>query len=77
MQRLSKSREIFASQVRHYRKIKSWRLEDLHNASGLSYTYLSAVENGRANISLDNADSIAKSFGVPLAILLIDQRQED
>mgnify|MGYP001073550338 CR=1 FL=1 len=76
MQPLSESRKIFASQVKHYRQLKSWRLEDLHLASGLSYTYLSAVENGRSNISLDNADAIAKALGVPLAVLLIEQRQE-
>lgn len=71
----SKSRKIFAAQVKKHRQEKSWRLEDLHQASGLSYNYLSTVENGRANISMDNADAIAKALGVPLAVLLIDQEQ--
>ena len=73
----SKSRKVFASQVKHHRQVKNWRLEDLHNASGLSYNYLSAVENGRVNISLDNAEAIAKALGVPLAFLLIEKRQEE
>jgi transcriptional regulator with XRE-family HTH domain len=34
------------------------------------------MENGRANISLDNADAIAGALGVALAVLLIDYEQE-
>jgi transcriptional regulator with XRE-family HTH domain len=75
MKSSSKSRKIFAAQVKKHRQAKGWRLEDLHQASGLSYNYLSTVENGRANISMDNADAIAKALGVPLAVLLIDQEQ--
>lgn len=77
MKSATKSRKIFASQVKKHRLAKGWRLEDLHQASGLSYNYLSTVENGRANISLDNADAIAKALGVPLAVLLIDQQSEE
>ena len=73
MKSTSKSRKIFAAQVKKQRQAKGWRLEDLHQATGLSYNYLSTVENGRANISMDNADTIAKALGVPLAVLLIDQ----
>ena len=77
MKSSSKSRKIFAVQVKKHRLAKGWRLEDLHQASGLSYNYLSTVENGLANISMDNADAIAKALGVPLAVLLIDQGQEE
>ena len=49
-----------------------WRLEDLKNKTGLSYNYLSTVENARANISIDNAHVIADAFEVPLFALLID-----
>lgn len=77
MKSSSKSRKIFAVQVKKHRLAKGWRLEDLHQASGLSYNYLSTVENGRANISMDNADAIAKALSVPLAVLLIDQGQEE
>ena len=70
------SRKIFAAQMKKHRQLKGLRLEDLHKASGLSYNYLSAVENGRTNISLDNADAIAKALGVPLAVLLINSNTE-
>ena len=69
---ISASRELFARQVKKQRKNKGWRLEDLHEATGLSYNYLSTVENARANISMDNADKIAKAFDVPLLVLLVD-----
>lgn len=71
MKEASKSRLIFAKQVKNYRKINDMRLEDLHEKCGLSYNYLSAVENGRVNISLDNMDKIAFALKVPLATLLI------
>lgn len=76
MKSLTKSRKTFAAQVRKHRQAKGWRLADLAHATGLSISYLSAMENGRANISLDNADVIAGALGVPLAVLLIDHEQE-
>ena len=72
MKQISKSRIIFAKQVRKQRKEKSIRLEDLQEATQLSYSYLCMVENGKANISIDNAHEIAECLGVPLATLFID-----
>lgn len=69
---ITTSRELFAKQVKKHRKKKGWRLEDLREATGLSYNYLSTVENARANIAMDNADKIAKAFEVPLFMLLVD-----
>lgn len=67
------SRKIFSKQVKRYRKGKRWKLLDLQEASGLSYSYLSTVENAKSNISIDNAELIAKALGVPLFVLFIDQ----
>lgn len=75
MKQSTKSRQIFAIQVKKYRQERGLRLEDLANATELSISYLSAVENGRANISVDNADSIARALGVPLAVLLIEHNE--
>ena len=75
MKQTTKSRQIFAELVKKYRQEKSLRLEDLAKATDLSISYLSAVENGRANISVDNADAIAKALGVPLAVLLIERHE--
>ena len=69
---ITTSRELFAKQVKKQRKKKGWRLEDLREATGLSYNYLSTVENARANIAMDNADKIAKALDVPLFMLLVD-----
>jgi len=70
---ITTSRKLFARQVKKYRKNKGWRLEELRAATGLSYNYLSTVENAKANIAIDNADAIANALGVPLFVLLIDQ----
>ena len=75
MKQSTKSRQIFAELVKRYRQEKGLRLEDLAKATDLSISYLSAVENGRANISVDNADAIAKALGVPLAVLLIERHE--
>lgn len=75
MKQSTKSRQIFAEQVKKYRQKSGLRLEDLARETGLSISYLSAVENGRANISVDNADAIAKALGVPLAVLLIEYHE--
>ncbi len=66
-----KSRAIFAAQMKKYRVLKKMTLELLRDKTGLSYNYLSAVENGRNNISMDNAERIAKALEVSLAVLLI------
>lgn len=77
MKDLSKSRKIFAGNVKKHRRDRGWRLEDLAVSSDLSISYLSAMENGKTNISLDNADAIARALGVPLAVLLIEGRSEE
>lgn len=51
--------------------------EDLADLSGLSVSYLRAVEHGRANPSLDVLESIAKALEVDLSILLVLSFSED
>ncbi len=72
METSSKSRKMFIKNLRKYRLMRDMTLEQLSSECDLSYTYLSTVENGRNNISMDNADKIAKALGISLAVLLID-----
>lgn len=72
MKSASKSRLILASQVRKHRKAQNKTQEDMANATGLSSNYLSALENGRENISVDNVDKIAQALSVPTAALFIE-----
>ncbi|GGI74287.1 hypothetical protein GCM10010914_05410 [Deinococcus wulumuqiensis] len=45
-------------------------LEDLGERSNLEWSYLSQVERGIRNITVDNMDAIARGLGLPLRDLL-------
>ena len=68
------ARQILAQKLRTLRFIKGWSQEDLAEASGLHRTYISAIECGRSNISLDNVEKLANAFNITLHVLL--QRPE-
>ena len=46
---------------------------ELSKKSGLARTFISAVEQGKQNVSLGSLKSISDSLGVPLATLLKDR----
>lgn len=68
----SDSRRVLASQIRKYLDAKNWKLKDLCAPAGLTYSYLSALQNGKVNIALDNIDALAKALDIPVAALFID-----
>ena len=63
-------REIFARNVRLTRRLKDISQEELAFRADLSRTYLSEVERGIRNVSIDNMGLIAQSLGIPLQDLL-------
>lgn len=65
-----KSSAKFGEKVKETREKKGIKLETISQKTGLSYTYLSRLENGKANISIDNADLIAKALKVKLSRLV-------
>lgn len=66
------ARITFAKNMRRFRQDRHIRLKEISYTTGLSYNYLSAVENMKYNISIDNAEKVARSLGLPLVTLLID-----
>lgn len=60
------SREIFARNLRRARRLKDITQESLALDAGVPRGYLSRVERGTINISMDNADALARAIGVPL-----------
>src|SRR4051812_20884990 len=58
--------------VRQARLARKMTLSALGEASGLSKGFISQVESGRSNPSLDSLERIASSLGLPLAGLLHD-----
>lgn len=64
-------RETFGRNVSQYCQLKNVTLEQLHIDTKLSYTYLSAVRNGKKNISITNAAKIAACLNVPLSLFFV------
>lgn len=59
-----------AERLRELRGQQSWRLKDLADKSGLSVPYLSDLERGRTNPSLDTLQTLASSYDVSVNDLL-------
>lgn len=64
------SREVFARNLRRARRLKDLTQEGLALEAGVPRGYLSRVERGTINISIDNADVLARAIGVPLRDLV-------
>lgn len=59
-----------ARKVRLLRFLRHWSQQDLATISGLHRTYISSVERGYSNISLDNIERLAEAFNLPINELL-------
>lgn len=65
-------RETLARKIRLLRAQKGISQETLAFESGVNRTYVSDVERGLRNISLDNISRLSKALGVPAWTLLKD-----
>lgn len=54
----------FGDKMRQIRKQKKISQEELAFRAGLHRTYISDVERGHRNVSLENIEKIAKALGV-------------
>ena len=73
MKKSSKSltaREIFCKNLRLARRLKEISQEELAFRADLSRTYVSEVESGSRNISIDNMGLLAQALDVPLRDLV-------
>jgi transcriptional regulator with XRE-family HTH domain len=67
---MSKSvRNKFGKNIRELRKQKGWSQELLAEKVDLHRSYISVVERGEKNLSLDNIAKIAKTLGVTIETL--------
>ena len=67
------ARKLFGGNLRRLRRERGLTQERLSGHSGLMQSYLSEVEAGKRNISLDAIATIARAMGVSIAQLF----QED
>ncbi len=63
------ARDLFARNLRRLRRERGLTQEALSGSSGLMQSYLSEVEAGKRNISLDAMAAIAAAIVIPLARL--------
>ncbi len=63
-------REIFGQNLRRARRLKEISQEELALRSELSRTYVSEVERGIRNVSIDNMDILAQALGISLSELV-------
>lgn len=68
---MSRIQEIFAANLRAYRKQARLTQEELAERSGLHRTYIGGIEQQRINVSLKNIEKIASALGVDPALLFI------
>ncbi|WP_295821209.1 helix-turn-helix transcriptional regulator [uncultured Deinococcus sp.] len=64
------SRLTFGRRLREERQKKGMTLEDLAEASGITWSYIAQVEVGRRNISVDNMHFLAAGVNLSLVELL-------
>ncbi|MGB9833685.1 MAG: helix-turn-helix domain-containing protein [bacterium] len=64
-----------AQKIKQIRNSIGMSLQELSRKTGLSMTFLSRLENDKANISILNLRAVANALGVPIASLFSDDRQ--
>lgn len=69
-------RQVFAANLRRARRWKDVSQEQLGFESGLSRAYVSSVERGVRNVSIDNMARLADALGIALSELVTPQRFE-
>lgn len=71
------AKTILGRFVRKLREQANSTQEQLARRTGITYQYLSGLENGRENFSIDILDSLGKALGVPLPQLVSGAFAED
>ncbi|MUG67289.1 HTH-type transcriptional regulator sinR [Chlamydia abortus] len=65
-------KQMVGEQIRRIRKLRGMTQEQLAEQSGLSFSYISDVERGTRNISLESLGKIISALGVKPAQLFED-----
>lgn len=68
---MSEAQKIIGACVRLLRTQKRLSQETLAARAGISYQYLSGIETGRENFSIQVLESLAKALGLPLRTLVV------
>ena len=66
---VSAVRSIFANSVKRWRNHRGWTQEELAERADLHRTYISDVERGARNLSLESIDKLARALQISLPVL--------
>ncbi|PWF20870.1 helix-turn-helix domain-containing protein [Corticimicrobacter populi] len=66
-----------AATIRQFRKAKNMSQDELAHISGLDRTYISGVERGVRNITLESLEQIIKSLDIPNSVFFKSLIEED
>jgi transcriptional regulator with XRE-family HTH domain len=64
------AREVFARNLRRARRLKDLSQEDVALEAGLNRAYVSSVERGERNISIDSMEKLAQALRLELKVLV-------
>ena len=70
MARISEVSLRFGEKLRKLRKERGISQEELAARAGLHRTYVSSVERGERNVSLETIDKLARGLGLPMGDLM-------
>ena len=56
----------FGQKVKLFRKVKNLSQEDLAERSGLNRPYISAIEQGKRNVSLEVIEKLSESLSIEI-----------
>jgi transcriptional regulator with XRE-family HTH domain len=76
MEKENKGEINIGLKIRNLRKIRNLSLQQVSEETGMSYSYLSGLENDKHSISIVNLQRLANYFGVDL-IHFLDNRDTD
>ena len=66
----TRTRLALAQKLRFLRFTRGWSQEVLAELAGLHRTYISQIERGQVNVSVDNLEKLADAFELPVPELL-------
>ncbi len=76
-QKDTRARKILAQKLRLLRFTRGWSQEVLAEVAGLHRTYVSSIERGERNVSIDNLEKLADAFDLSVAELFRRPSLED
>lgn len=71
------AQRVLAKNMRRFRKAKKITQEQLAEFADLHKNYVSSVERGERNVSIQNIQKIAYALGVSIAALVSAEGEED